>query len=501
MRSKASKLTWLFAPLLGFQRWTTLPGLLLTLALLACTVIALPVAEAVGPNAVRPGFNANSLAGNDDGSTGLVPIGISINFFGTTYTDLFVNNNGNITLDAALGNFTPFDLASTSREIIAPFFADVDTGGGNVVTYGQGTVDGRPAFGVTWPAVGCFSQTTSVLNIFQVILTDRSDTGVANFDIEFNYDQIQWETGQASGGSSQCLGGNSVRVGYSNGTGAAGTFFELPGSAVNGAFLDTNLVTGLIYNSLNSGGQLGRYVFSVRAGLPATGFIDLTPNTDTSLVGENHTVTATVRAFDLSPLAGAQVDFEVVSGPNVGTAGSAVADASGQASFTYTGVGGAGTDIIEASFFDSTGAIRTATNQKEWRVAVPPPPPPPPPPNAAALSQNPQLGCTGSACRVAIKCDAVPGTSCNIAVKVLVPKSALRHSDDPAAKARGRLLFASGATNIPAGQIAKVKLGLRKTGKQIVRSSKRKRIRGVMEIRNSTGAVSSTRIRVKLPRS
>jgi len=495
MGSKASKLTWLFAPLLGFQRWTTLPRLLLTLALLACTVIALPVAQAVGPNAVRPGFNANSLAGNDDGSTGLVPIGISINFFGTTYTDLFVNNNGNITLDAALGNFTPFDLASTSREIIAPFFADVDTQGGNVVTYGQGTVDGRPAFGVTWPAVGCYSQTTSVLNIFQVILTDRSDTGVANFDIEFNYDQIQWETGQASGGSSQCLGGNSVRVGYSNGTGAAGTFFELPGSAVNGAFLDTNLVTGLISNSLNSGGQLGRYVFSVRGGLPATGFIGLTPNTDTSLVGQNYTVTATVRAFDLSPLAGAQVDFKVVSGPNVGTAGSAVADASGQARFTYTGVGGAGTDIIEASFIDSTGAIRTATAEKEWRVAVPLPSLP----NAAPLNQNPQLGCTGSTCRVAIKCDAAAGTSCNVAVKVFVSGRTLRSSDDQAAKAQRRLLFASGVANIPAGQNANVKLKLRKAGKQLVRTSTRRRIRGVMEIRNSTtGAFSSTRVRIRL---
>lgn len=302
MRSKASKWTWLFAPLLGFQRWTTLPPFLLTLALLACTVIALPVAQAVGPNAVRPGFNANSLPANDDGSTGLVPIGFSLDFFGTTYTDLFVNNNGNVTFDNALGIFTPFDLTSTNRVIIAPFFADVDTTLGNVLTYGPGTVDGRPAFGVTWPAVGCFSEITSVLNIFQVALIDRSDTGVNNFDIEFNYDQIQWETGQASGGSPQCLGGNSVRVGYSNGTGDPGTFFELPGSAVNGAFLDTNLVSGLIHNSLNSGGQLGRYVFSVRGGLP-TGFIDLTPNTATNLVGENHTVTATVRAFDLRSLA------------------------------------------------------------------------------------------------------------------------------------------------------------------------------------------------------
>ena len=80
-----------------------------------------------------------------------------------------------------------------------------------------------------------------------------------------------------------------------------------------------------------------------------------------------------------------------------------------------------------------------------------------------------------------------------------VPRSALRLGDDPAAKAQGRLLFASGATNIPARQIANVRLKVRKAGKQLVRTSTRRRIRGVMKIRNSTGAVSSTRIRIKLP--
>jgi len=58
------------------------------------------------------------------------------------------------------------------------------------------------------------------------------------------------------------LGGSSARVGYSNG---AGTSFELAGSGVNGAFLDSNLSTGLIYNSLNSDVD-GRYVFSARNG-------------------------------------------------------------------------------------------------------------------------------------------------------------------------------------------------------------------------------------------
>jgi hypothetical protein len=219
--------------------------------------------------AVRPGFEATSLAGNDDGSTGLVPLGFHANLFGQSYDSVYVNNNGNITFGAPLSEFTPFDLTTTQRVIIAPFFADVDTRTGNVLTYGTGTVNGRPAFGVTWPGVGCFSQTTSVLNTFQAVLIDRSDIAPGDFDIEFNYDSIQWEAGMASGGSARCLGGASARAGFSAGTGAPGTFFELPGSGVPGSFLNSNASTGLIHHSQNSP-QTGRYVFPVRTGIPIT---------------------------------------------------------------------------------------------------------------------------------------------------------------------------------------------------------------------------------------
>ncbi len=210
---------------------------------------------------IRPGFDGNTLGATDDGSTGLVPIGFSPNFFGTTYDTLFVNNNGNVTFDAALGTYTPFSLSQTNRAIIAPFFADVDTRRGSVVTYGQGTVDGRPAFGVNWPGVGCYNQTTSVLNFFQMRLIDRSDVGAGDFDIVFGYDSIQWETGQASGGNAVCQGGSAARVGYSNGSGIAGTFFELPGSGIPGAFLDSNLQTGLRH-------QAPVLRFVVRSGVP-----------------------------------------------------------------------------------------------------------------------------------------------------------------------------------------------------------------------------------------
>ena len=249
--------------MMGFLRLTSIRNVAAPLAGLGL-LFASTMAEAA---AVRVGFDGNTLAANDDGFTAAVAVGFDLDFFGVTTNQLFVNNNGNITLDSGLSTFTPFDLTSTGRQIIAPFFADVDTrGAGSAqVTYGAGMVDGRNAFGVNWVGVGYYNSATDLLNSFQLVLIDRSDTGAGNFDIEFNYDQIQWETGSASGGVGG-LGGNSARVGFSNGTGAAGTFFELAGSAVNGAFLDTGpLATALILNMLNSD-VAGRYIFQARNG-------------------------------------------------------------------------------------------------------------------------------------------------------------------------------------------------------------------------------------------
>jgi hypothetical protein len=225
--------------------------------------------------AVLPGvFNSNSLPGNDDGSTGLVLIGFPVNFFGTTYTDLYVNNNGNVTFGTNLATYTPFGLTTDiGTSIIAPFFADVDTRVGNVVTYGQGTWGARNAFGVNWINVGYFDQHIDKLNSFQLVLVDRSDVAPGDFDIIFNYDTVQWETGDASGGTNG-LGGSSAHVGYSNGTGTNGTNLELPGSGVNGALLNGG-PNALITSS--SVGVPGRYLFEVRNGLPPVTRHDITP--------------------------------------------------------------------------------------------------------------------------------------------------------------------------------------------------------------------------------
>lgn len=239
------------------------------------TMIAFLVLFATGSVTIRADAiravslsNGGTLPRNDDRSTGLVPIGFTINFYGYTANQLYVNNNGNVTFTGPLSTFTPFGLAGTGTRIIAPFFADVDTraGGSGIVEYGQATVDGRSAFIVNWPNVGYYREHDDKLNYFQLVLIDRSNTGSGNFDIEFNYRQIQWETGDASGGSGG-FGGVSAAVGFSNGApGSANVSFELPGSRVPGSFLDTGPAsTRLIGNSLNSN-VLGRYVFAVRNG-------------------------------------------------------------------------------------------------------------------------------------------------------------------------------------------------------------------------------------------
>src|SRR3954447_18154839 len=250
------------------RRWIV--AALSALAALICLATGSPRALAAGAVVSDPSCVANSLAANDDGSTASAPIGYTLNFFGQSFSNLYVNNNGNVTFDGPLSTFTPFQLNTTSTRIIAPFFGDVDTRGvgSDIVRYGYGTTtfDGRPAFCADWVNVGYYAAHTDKLNSFQLLLVDRSDVAAGDFDIVFNYDAVNWETGDASGGSGG-LGGSSARAGYSNGTDRS---LELPGSGTNGALLDSNAVSGLIHNSRNSAVP-GRYIFAVRNGGAATG--------------------------------------------------------------------------------------------------------------------------------------------------------------------------------------------------------------------------------------
>jgi hypothetical protein len=215
---------------------------------------------------VVPGFTASTVGPCDDCATSAVPLGFSVNFFGNTYLNTFVSSNGYVTFNSGQTAFTPTGLGAsyTGQPIIAPFFADVDTRGTGSETYGTGTFNGMNAFGVTWNAVGYYNENTSPTNTFQVLLVDRSDVGSGDFDIYFNYDNILWETGDFDGGVNG-LGGTSASAGFNAGQGgAAGTFFELPGSLVNGALLNGGPDALVSHSNIN---QPGRFLFEVRNGI------------------------------------------------------------------------------------------------------------------------------------------------------------------------------------------------------------------------------------------
>jgi len=207
------------------------------------------------------------LRGSDVSEPGIVATDIfgaqGLNFFGTTYQYISINDNGNITLSnsstASLSTFTPFDLATSGTAIIAPFFADVDTSHGanendNVVWYQYDPAD-NGILTVTWHDVGYFSGHTDKANSFQLQLIGAGD---GNFDIIFRYESIQWTTGDDSLGSSG-LGGTVARAGFSSGAGESSTYYELPQSGLQNSMLGLGATLG-------NTGTAGYYKFSVRCG-------------------------------------------------------------------------------------------------------------------------------------------------------------------------------------------------------------------------------------------
>ncbi|WP_102508613.1 carboxypeptidase regulatory-like domain-containing protein [Sanguibacter massiliensis] len=231
----------------------TLPNIVLT-----------PRASSLGRHAgvIAPHCTTHELLPNDDESTDAIQLPFNLTYFGQPYSEIYVNNNGNVTFDGPLSQYTPEALdGDLSKPIIAPFFADVDTRDteeSDVVTYGA-SPDGK-SFCVNWDNVEPFFGTSSsgALNTFQLILTSREDVpgrSAGDFDITFNYDEITWDTGSASGDI-------AATVGYASGTGDDGTFFQLDGSLTSGAFFDSGshaLIAGRQNSTVS-----GRYVYEIR---------------------------------------------------------------------------------------------------------------------------------------------------------------------------------------------------------------------------------------------
>jgi hypothetical protein len=199
-------------------------GVALPTATSALTPVGAALLLASGPGLISglgndTGYGTLALGSGDDNSSGAINIAsvfgaAGIDFFGTHYTSLYINNNGNISFGAPESAYTPSTIgAHFSFPIIAPFWADVDTRGQGAVYYDEDAADG--VMTITWDDVGYYSGHSNKLDSFQLVLINE---GNGNFDIVYRYGQIQWTTGDASGGFNG-LGGTPARAGYSAGDG------------------------------------------------------------------------------------------------------------------------------------------------------------------------------------------------------------------------------------------------------------------------------------------
>ena len=170
-------------------------------------------------DSIGGGLGTSSIMGrNDDGSSAIQNLGFSLNFFGVNYTHFYINNNGNVTFTGSLGSYTPVGPTGSPQPIISPFFADVDTrSAASGLVYFRSDIANEVI--ITWDGVGYYDTHADKLDSFQLVLRSASYVlPVGEGSIGFFYKNMQWETGDASGGTGG-FGGSPAAVGFGDGSG------------------------------------------------------------------------------------------------------------------------------------------------------------------------------------------------------------------------------------------------------------------------------------------
>ncbi|MGE3107222.1 MAG: nidogen-like domain-containing protein [Phycisphaerales bacterium] len=176
-------------------------------------------------NPVGTGWT-QSMAPNDDGSSGLIDIGFTYCFYNQGRTQLYINNNGNVSFSGPFTSFTSTGFPVNGFDMVAPFWADVDTRNQtdnpdtNLVWHRQIDLNSDGAadlFAVTWDSVGWYSGQNGQRNTFQLLISADPNFFGANLNTAFSYGRMDWTTGQASGGGP--FGGTPATVGANRGNG------------------------------------------------------------------------------------------------------------------------------------------------------------------------------------------------------------------------------------------------------------------------------------------
>jgi hypothetical protein len=192
--------------------------------------------DTLGPNIVTTGGGNAANVGQADGRNddGFMQLGLGFDFtyFGTTYSELFINNNGNVSFGSGIAAFVPTGPTGADAPVISPFFSDVDTrnASSGVVHYIL-TADQLVA---TWDAVGRFdAQGVPPSNSFQLVL--RSDdyiVPVGEGQIGFFYEEMDWEITNTS---------VTAAVGFGDGLGNGQVIFGSNTPGMNSVMNETYL--------------------------------------------------------------------------------------------------------------------------------------------------------------------------------------------------------------------------------------------------------------------
>jgi len=165
-------------------------------------------------------FNRLDLLTDDSEMLYKFPEGFRFPFFGKTYSEVFVNSDGNLTFergDGLVGEARDPDRFLNGPPRIAPLFTDLDPGSIGEVTATAGTGE----FTVTWAGVPEFAETgTPSPNRFSVTL-------FANGNIRFKYEQ----TAVTPDPDDRFAGGLQAIVGITPGNSAAAQPTDLSAAA------------------------------------------------------------------------------------------------------------------------------------------------------------------------------------------------------------------------------------------------------------------------------
>jgi len=315
--------------------------------------------------------------GDDDDGSETADLPFTFNFFGTDYTQVDISSNGFLSFnigsdcndnynwegDPEVGNPIPHDDAICN---------DVDDGwGGNpLIAAWFDDLDPGVCGDVYYETVGTAPDQQFVVEFRGVCHEDCDDCDAGE---GITFEVILFE------------GSNDIKVQYMD-----TVFTDNPGadpdlveedngqSATTG--IDKDGTVGLGYSWTDPLTDNLAVLYTTNFGVPTE--ITLDPPTATNEIRSDHTVTATVIDGAGLPIEQAGVEFNVTDGPNAGdnNGQETALDTNGQATFTYTGDGGTGTDTIEACVVDFPKLCTTAT--KTWTEA--PPPSPAPAPTAVA---------------------------------------------------------------------------------------------------------------------